>query len=148
MEYSSLNEYWNKRNQDNAKKIVKIKNELLKKGKKEIKSVPKISDKSKELAINLNKNKNDNFKFNNIFDKLFQNKNLNHSHIYQKKDKEIKDLKHQISLNNNKNNLINKEDINNKESEILFKRIEDLTNENNKLTKHIYTLSSLRNSFL
>ena len=88
MEYSSLNEYWNKRNQDNVKKIIKIKNELLKKGKREIKSVPKISNKSKELAINSHKNKKDKFKFNNIFDKLFQSKNLNHSHMYQKKEKE------------------------------------------------------------
>ena len=88
MEYSSLNEYWNKRNQDNVKKIIKIKNELLKKGKREIKSVPKISNKSKELAINSHKNKNDKFKFNNIFDKLFQSKNLNHSHMYQKREKE------------------------------------------------------------
>ena len=88
MEYSSLNEYWNKRNQDNVKKIIKIKNELLKKGKREIKSVPKISNKSKELAINSHKNKSDKFKFNNIFDKLFQSKNLNHSHMYQKKEKE------------------------------------------------------------
>ena len=88
MEYSSLNEYWNKRNQDNVKKIIKIKNELLKKGKREIKSVPKISNNSKELAINSHKNKNDKFKFNNIFDKLFQSKNLNHSHMYQKREKE------------------------------------------------------------
>jgi len=88
MEYSSLNEYWNKRNQDNAKKIIKIKNELLKKGKREIKSVPKINNKSKELAINSHKNKIDKFKFNNIFDKLFQSKNLNHSHMYQKREKE------------------------------------------------------------
>jgi len=88
MEYSSLNEYWNKRNQDNVKKIIKIKNELLKKGKREIKSVPKINNKSKELAINSHKNKSDKFKFNNIFDKLFQSKNLNHSHMYQKREKE------------------------------------------------------------
>ena len=88
IEYSSLNEYWNKRNQDNVKKIIKIKNELLKKGKREIKSVPKISNKSKELAINSHKNKIDKFKFNNIFDKLFQSKNLNHSHMYQKREKE------------------------------------------------------------
>ena len=119
MEYSSLNEYWNKRNQDNVKKIVKIKNELLKKGKKEIKSVPKISDKSKELAINSNKNKNDNFKFNNIFDKLFQNKNLNHSHIYQKKEKE-----------NSKPKI-------NEKSEKMKRTINDLYLWNNKRQKNI-----------
>ena len=119
MEYSSLNEYWNKRNQDNVKKIVKIKNELLKKGKKEIKSVPKISDKSKELAINLNKNKNDNFKFNNIFDKLFQSKNLNHSHIYQKKEKE-----------NSKPKI-------NEKSEKMKRTINDLYLWNNKRQKNI-----------
>ena len=121
MEYSSLNEYWNKRNQDNVKKIVKIKNELLKKGKKEIKSVPKINDKSKELAINLNKNKNDNFKFNNIFDKLFQNKNLNHSHIYQKKEKEKENSKPKI----------------NEKSEKMKRTINDLYLWNNKRQKNI-----------
>ena len=84
-QYSTMNEYWNKRKNENAKKIIKIKKEMLKKGKIEIKSVPKISDKSKELAYNSNKNKN--FKFNNIFDKLFQKKKLYHSHIDRNRTK-------------------------------------------------------------
>ena len=83
-DYSQLNDYWNKRHQDNNKKIFKIKNELLKKTEKEIKSAPKISNRSKELANNSRINQSDNFKFNNIFDKLFHSNIMNNSNISKK----------------------------------------------------------------
>ena len=84
-DYSSLNEYWNKRNQDNSIKIVKIRKELLKKGQEDIKSVPKINNKSKELANNSIKKEKDNFKYNNIFNKLFRKNNMSKSNIARKK---------------------------------------------------------------
>ena len=84
-DYSSLNNYWNKRTQDNSKKIVKIRNELFNKEQDEIQSVPQISNKSKELVNNSNKSKSDNFKYKNIFDKLFNKKNINNSSISRKK---------------------------------------------------------------
>ena len=84
-DYSSLNNYWNKRTQDNSKKIVKIRNELFNKEQDEIQSVPQISNKSKELVNNSNKSKSDNFKYKNIFDKLFNKKNINDSSISRKK---------------------------------------------------------------
>ena len=114
-EYSSMNEYWNKRKKDNVKKITKIKNELLKMEKKEIKSVPKISDKSKELSFN--SNKNNSLKFNNIFDKLFKKKNLCHFHI----DKTRKNSRPKI----------------NEKSEKLTRTIDDLYLWNNKRQKKI-----------
>ena len=76
-DYSQLNDYWNKR-------LFKIKNELLKKTEKEIKSAPKISNRSKELANNSRINQSDNFKFNNIFDKLFHSNIMNNSNISKK----------------------------------------------------------------
>ena len=79
-QYNTLNDYWNKRNQDSSKRINKINNELSKNGKRIIKSVPKIREKRKELAVNSNKKKIEKFKFNNIFNKLFHNK-INYSPI-------------------------------------------------------------------
>lgn len=116
-DYSSMNEYWNKRNQDNNKKIVKIKNQLLKKGQREIKSAPKISNKSKELALNSSKNKNDNIKYNNIFDKLFHKKYINNSDINQKK--------------------LNSKPRINQKSEKMIRTIDDLFLWNNKRQKKI-----------
>jgi len=116
-DYSSMNEYWNKRNQDNNKKIVKIKNQLLKKGQREIKSAPKISNKSKELALNSSKNKNDNIKYNNIFDKLFHKKYINNSDINKKK--------------------LNSKPRINQKSEKMIRTIDDLFLWNNKRQKKI-----------
>ena len=116
-EYSTMNDYWKKRSKDNVKKIVKIRNELMKKGKNKIQSVPKISNKSKELANNSNKSKIDRFKFNNIFDKLFQKKTINHSHT-------------------TKERYINKPKINEK-SEKMVRTIDDLYLWNNKRKKRI-----------
>ena len=128
-----------KLNTDKTNENINLKNDELKQENYEKeKQIETLSKKINDLEIDLKGVKAD--------EKEYFYKNKKNEEIIEKKDKEIKDLKHQISLNNNKNNLINKEDINNKESEILFKRIEDLTNENNKLTKHINTLSSLRNS--
>ena len=66
--------------------------------------------------------------------------------IIEKQEKEIKQLKKQITLDNKKifdsHNKFNQK----KESEILLKRIEDLTNENNKLTKNINKLISQKPS--
>ena len=84
-DYSSLNDYWKKRNKDNSIKIVKIRKELLKKGQEDIKSAPKINNKSKELVNNSIKKGNDNFKYNDIFDRLFHQKNLSNSNITRKK---------------------------------------------------------------
>ena len=69
---------------------------------------------------------------------FFQNKK--NKEIIEQKNKEIKELKEQISSTNNNNSDINKNF--KKESDILIKRIEDLTNENNKLNKHINFLNS------
>lgn len=113
--YSTMNEYWNKRNNDNVKKINKLKNVLIEKGIKEIKSVPKINDKSKELAKN--SNKKDNLQFNNIFEKLFQKKNSLHSHTYKKR-------------------INNKPKINEK-SEKMIRTIDDLYLWNNKRQKKL-----------
>ena len=115
--YSSMNEYWNKRNKENNKKITKLKNELIEKAKNDIKSVPKINNKSKELAKKSNKNKNDNLKCINVFEKLFQKKILAHSHTYKKR-------------------INNKPKINEK-SEKMIRTIDDLYLWNNKRQKKI-----------
>ena len=49
-DYSSINSYWNKRGRDEIKKMAQIKNDLFLKEEKEIQLVPKISQKSKNLA--------------------------------------------------------------------------------------------------
>ena len=116
--YSSLNDYWNKRSLDSSKKIVKIRNELLKKGQEVIKSVPKIDNKSKELANNSNQKGKDNFKYKNIFDKLFHKKNINNSNIKRRKRQ------------NNKPKI-------NEKSEKMARTIDDLFLWNNKKQKKI-----------
>ena len=116
-DYSSLNEYWKKRNQENNRKIAKIKNQLLKNGQREIKSAPKISNKSKKLAINSNKNKNDNSKYNNIFDKLFHKNYINNSDLNKKK--------------------LNSKPRINQKSEKMIRTIDDLYLWNNKRQKKI-----------
>ena len=117
-EYSSLNDYWNKRSLDSSKKIVKIRNELLKKGQEVIKSVPKIDNKSKELANSSNQKGKDNFKYKNIFDKLFHKKNINNSNIKRRKRQ------------NNKPKI-------NEKSEKMTRTIDDLFLWNNKKQKKI-----------
>ena len=98
-DYSSLNDYWKKRNKDNSIKIVKIRKELLKKGQEDINSVPKINNKSKELVNNSIKKENDNFKYNKIFDKLFHKKNMSNSNIARKKRYNTKPKINQKSKN-------------------------------------------------
>ena len=71
-DYSTLNPYWNKRNHDNIKKIYKIKSDLFQKAQKEMKSIPKINQKSKRIANNSSKNEStSDVHYNNIYDKLF-----------------------------------------------------------------------------
>ena len=113
-----MNDYWNKRSLDSSKKIVKIRNELLKKGQEVIKSVPKIDNKSKELANNSNQKGKDNFKYKNIFDKLFHKKNINNSNIKRRKRQ------------NNKPKI-------NEKSEKMTRTIDDLFLWNNKKQKKI-----------
>ena len=98
-DYSSLNDYWKKRNKDNSIKIVKIRKELLKKGQEDINSVPKINNKSKELLNNSIKKENDNFKYNKIFDKLFHKKKMSNSNIARKKRYNTKPKINQKSKN-------------------------------------------------
>ena len=98
-DYSSLNDYWKKRNKDNSIKIVKIRKELLKKGQEDINSVPKINNKSKELVNNSIKKENDNFKYNKIFDKLFHKKSMSNSNIARKKRYNTKPKINQKSKN-------------------------------------------------
>ena len=98
-DYSSLNDYWKKRNKDNSIKIVKIRKELLKKGQEDINSVPQINNKSKELVNNSIKKENDNFKYNKIFDKLFHKKKMSNSNIARKKRYNTKPKINQKSKN-------------------------------------------------
>ena len=66
--------------------------------------------------------------------------------IIEKQEKEIKQLKKQITLDNKKIFDSHNKSNQKKDSEILLKRIEDLTNENNKLTKNINILISKKQS--
>ena len=97
-DYSSINPYWNKREKDTIKKMSQIKNDLLQKEQNEIQSIPKISEKSKELAIN--SGKFNNIEFNNIYDRLFYINNLN-------LNLNIDNENSKINSNNNNNNYKN-----------------------------------------
>ena len=119
-DYSSINSYWNKRNQDTTKKIAKIKNELFEKEKNEIQLVPKISKKSKELAINSDKY---NFEFNNIYDRLFYINNLN--------------LNLNIDKDNNIENNKQNEPLINEKSKKMTRTIDDLYLWKNKKEKKL-----------
>ena len=66
--------------------------------------------------------------------------------IIEKQEKEIKQLKKQITLDNKKIFDSHNKSNQKKDSETLLKRIEDLTNENNKLTKNINILISKKPS--
>ena len=96
-EYSSINSYWNKRSQDTIQKISEIKNELFQKEENEIKLIPKISQKSKELAKNSDKY---NIEFNNIYDRLFYINNLNLNLNIDKENNNMKKInQHQPLIN-------------------------------------------------
>ena len=119
-DYSTLNPYWNKRNHDNIKKIYKIKSDLFQKAQKEMKSIPKINQKSKRIANNSSKNEStSDVHYNNIYDKLF--------HMSY-----IRSLK--SCTNNKKRN--NKPKINEK-SEKMKRTIDDLYSWNDKRKKKI-----------
>ena len=102
------------------------------------KKIEILSKKINELEINLKDSKN--------YEKEYFNENKKNLEIIEKQEKEIKQLKKQITLDNKKifdsHNKFNQK----KDSEILLKRIEDLTNENNKLTKNINKLISQKPS--
>ena len=122
-----------KSDEENKNEKLNLINEELKKenDNKEI-QIEALSKKINDLEIDLKGVKNNEKEY------FFENKK--NMELVEKKEKEIKKLKEQISSNKNALDKISK-DNQNKESEILLKRIEDLTNENNKLTKHINTLT-------
>ena len=124
------------KNYNNLNSEINIKNELNEELKKENiekeKQIEVLSKKINDLEIDIKGVKSDEKEY------FFQNKK--NKEIIEQKNKEIKELKEQISSTNNNNSDINKNF--KKESDILIKRIEDLTNENNKLNKHINFLNS------
>ena len=103
-DYSSINSYWNKRGRDEIKKMAQIKNDLFLKEEKEIQLVPKISQKSKNLAA-MNSQKY-NIEFNNIYDRLFYINNLNlNLNIDGKNDKNHSNIQHQPAINEKSKNI-------------------------------------------
>ena len=130
---SALNEEKNnksKKNEELNKKNKEFKDDIDEKEKQ----IEILSKKINNLEIDLKGVKHDEKEY------FFENKK-NKEKIEQK-DKEIKELKQQLLTNNQKFDLIINEKNKDKESEILLKRIEELSNENNKLTNHINTLTS------
>ena len=121
-DYSSINLYWNKRSQDTFQKISQIKNELIKKEENEIHLIPKISEKSKELAINSDKY---NIKFNNIYERLFYINNLNFN------------IDDKNNIKNNTNNNIQYHPLINEKSKKMNRTIDDLYSWQNKKEKKI-----------
>ena len=97
-DYSSINSYWNKRGRDEIKKMAQIKNDLFLKEENEIQLVPKISQKSKNLAA-ANSSKY-NIEFNNIYDRLFYINNLNlNLNIDGENDKNHMNAQYQPAIN-------------------------------------------------
>ena len=129
----ALNQEKISENENNENLILKN-SELKKENDEKEKQIEILSKKINELEIDLKGEKNDEKEY------FFANKkNLE---IIEQKDKEIKELKDQILINNKKlESLSNNKETHNKESQILLKRISDLTKENSKLTKHINTLT-------
>ena len=123
-DYSSINFYWDKRSKDTIQKMSQIKNELIQKEENEIQLIPKISQKSKELAKNTDKCK---IEFNNIYDRLFYINNLN--------------LNLNIDKENNNFNKINSDNQYhpkiNKKSKKMARTIDDLYLWQNKRQKKI-----------
>ena len=139
-DYSSINFYWYKRSKDKIQKLSQIKNELIQKEKNEIQLIPKINQKSKELAENADKYK---IEFNNIYDKLFYINNLN---LNLNIDKENNN---KFKIKNNNNN-IEYQPLINEKSQNMKRTIDDLymwqnkkenkikQNEENILQKTVY----------
>ena len=127
-------------NNQKNEKLNEINSELKNENEEKEKKIENLSKKINNLEIDLKGVKNDEKEY------FFQNKkNLE---IIEQKDKQIQQLNEQISqLNNIKKNddIINKEN-QNKESDTLLRKIEDLTNENNKLSKYINTLNSQKSN--
>ena len=103
-DYSSINSYWNKRGRDEIKKMAQIKNDLFLKEENEIQLVPKISQKSKNLA-SMNSEKY-NIEFNNIYDRLFYINNLNlNLNIDGENDKNHIKTQYQPAINEKSKNI-------------------------------------------
>ena len=103
-DYSSVNSYWNKRGRDEIKKMAQIKNDLFLKEENEIQLVPKISQKSKNLAA-ANSAKY-NIEFNNIYDRLFYINNLNlNLNIDGENDKNHMNTQYQPAINEKSKNI-------------------------------------------
>ena len=123
-DYSSINSYWNKRSKDTMQKMSQIKNELIQKEENEIQLIPKISQKSKELAKNADKCK---IEFNNIYDRLFYINNLNLNVNIDKENNNYNKIKNNIQY----------QPIINKKSKKMTRTIDDLYLWQNKRQKKI-----------
>ena len=129
----ALNEEKNNKNKE-YEELNKKNNELKDDNEEKEKQIETLSKKINNLEIDLKGVKHDEKEY------FFENKK--NKEIIEQKDKEIQELKQQLSTNKQKFDLIINEENKDKESEILLKRIEELSNENNKLTNHINTLTS------
>ena len=125
-DYSTINPYWNKRAQDTMQKMSKIKNDLFQKEENEIQHIPKINQKSKELAINSGKY---NIEFNNIYDRLFYINNLN-------LNLNIDNENNKINGNKNYNN-IQYQPLINEKSKNIKRSVQDLYQWQNEKEKKI-----------
>ena len=134
----ALNEEKNNINKKNEE-LNKINKELKDDIDEKEKQIETLSKKINDLEIDLKGVKHDAKEYFFFF--------IKNKEIIEQKDKEIKELNQQILKNNKKYDLIFNKENKDKESEILLKRIEELTNENNKLTNHINTLTS-KNSII
>ena len=125
-DYSTINLYWNKRNQDTKQKMNKIKNDLFQKEENEIQLIPKINRKSKELVVNSGKY---NIEFNNIYDRLFYINNLN-------LNLNIDNENNKINGNKNYNN-IQYQPLINEKSKNIKRSVQDLYQWQNEKEKKI-----------
>ena len=115
--------------------LKKINSELKNDNIEKEKTIENLSIKINNLEIDLKGVKNN--------EKEYFFKNKKNQEIIEQKEKQIQQLNEQISLLNiyKQKDIINK-DSKYKESDMLLRKIEDLTNENNKLSKYINTLNS------
>ena len=119
-DYSTINSYWNNRSLCTIQKMAQIKNDLFNKEENEIKLIPNINKKSKELAENSDKY---NIEFKNIYDRLYYINNLN--------------LNLNIDKQNNINNKSNNHLSINEKSRKMKRTIDDLYLWNNEKEKKI-----------